>query len=477
MEKENSDDFTTPEREAPQNFDFTTHSAPQNFDFTTHSAPQNFDFTSPSAPQNFETTRSVPAPPDTFKKIICDFTADLTNVFPEYSSAWAVWNESMSDDELKNLFEYCLVFYPGRFFDILNKNVDIFSNDADTNTLFLPNVEFKALYNCDGVTDKTRDSLWKYLQLILFSTVQAMDNSSFFGDSLKMFEDIDMNDIHTKLEDVMNDMAKMFGSCKQNTDKETTETEHSDGEHSDEEDDAADTNDMPDPFMNFGRRRGGGGGGPLPFNPEEMHNHINSLLNGKIGILAKELAEDVSREFNDDILQMGEGDLTGDTAHDTKSMLEKLMKNPTKIMDLVKKVGGKLDQKIKSGDISQEELMREVSDIMGKMKDIPGMGDMESFLKKMGRNFGGGGGAGGRIDENALARASKNQQMKDKLRARLETKKRTQVEAAISVMQKSAEFAAAEAAAEAAAAELITPGPIVTSNKKKNSGGKKKGKK
>ena len=422
-----------------------------------------------------ETEQRVPTPPETFKQIICDMTADLTKVFPEYSGAWAAWNSEMSDEELKNLFEYCLVFYPGRFFDILNKNADIFSNDADTNTLFLPNVEFKALYNCDGVSEKTRDSLWKYLQLILFSTVQAMDNSSFFGDSLKMFDGIDMNDMHSKLKEAMTDMASMFsaGSGADAADEDAdadADTEDADADKDAEDEDR----DIPNPFMNFGRKRGGA----APFNPEDMHNHINSLLNGKIGSLAKELAEDVSREFNEDVLQMSEDDLTGNTAHDTKAMLEKLMKNPAKIMDLVKKVGGKLDQKMKSGDISQEELMKEVSDIMGKIKDIPGMENMEGFLKKMGRSFGGAGAGGAdvRVDTNAMNRASKNQQMKDKLRARLEAKKRSQVEAALAVAQNAAAFAAAEAAAEAAAAELISPGPAKKSGSG-GGGGKKKGKK
>lgn len=413
----------------------------------------------------------IPAPPETFKQIICDMTADLTTVFPEYSGAWAAWNSDMSADELKNLFEYCLVFYPGRFFDILNKNADIFANDADTNTMFLPNVEFKALYNCDGVSEKTRDSLWKYLQLILFSTVQAMDNSSFFGDSLKMFDDIDMSDIQAKLKDAMNDMAHMFGGGSDAAEDDAEDGEEYAAEDGDDNSEK-DENDSNPFFGGFGKRRSGA----PPFNPEEMHNHINSLLNGKIGTLAKELAEDVSREFNDDVLQ--DTELTGDTAHDTKAMLEKLMKNPGKIMDLVKKVGGKLDQKMKSGDISQEELMKEVSDIMGKIKDIPGMGDMEGFLKKMGRNFGGGaGGADARIDTNAINRASKNQQMKDKLRARMEAKKRAQVEAALAAANAAA-AANAEAAAKAdaiaaelaASAEIISPGPV----SKKGGAGKKK---
>ena len=47
-------------------------------------------------------------------------------------------------------------------------------------------------------------------------------------------------------------------------------------------------------------------------------------------------------------------------------------------MDLVKNVGGKLDEKIKSGEINESELLEE-AEIVQKMKDIPGMGDMKGF--------------------------------------------------------------------------------------------------
>ncbi len=41
---------------------------------------------------------------------------------------------------------------------------------------------------------------------------------------------------------------------------------------------------------------------------------------------------------------------------------------------------------MKSGEINQTELMQEASEMMNKMKDIPGMGDMQSMLNKLGVN-------------------------------------------------------------------------------------------
>jgi hypothetical protein len=68
-------------------------------------------------------------------------------------------------------------------------------------------------------------------------------------------------------------------------------------------------------------------------------------------------------------------------------------------MSLVKNVGDKLDTKIKSGEINQSELMAEASEIMSKMKDMPGMGDIQSMLGKMGM---GGMGKNTRVDTNAM---------------------------------------------------------------------------
>ena len=41
-------------------------------------------------------------------------------------------------------------------------------------------------------------------------------------------------------------------------------------------------------------------------------------------------------------------------------------------MNMVKKVGSKLDSKLKSGEIKESELMEEASQLMEKMKNMPG---------------------------------------------------------------------------------------------------------
>ena len=104
-----------------------------------------------------------------------------------------------------------------------------------------------------------------------------------------------------------------------------------------------------------------------------MHDHISGMLDGKLGRLAREIAEETA----------GELDLDLSEESGINDVYEKLFKNPSKLMGLVKNVGTKLDTKIKSGDIKESELMEEASELMKKMKDMPGMDNMQEMLSKM----------------------------------------------------------------------------------------------
>jgi hypothetical protein len=139
-------------------------------------------------------------------------------------------------------------------------------------------------------------------------------------------------------------------------------------------------------------------------NPEDIHDHINSLLDGKLGKLAKEIAAETADELN-----VNAGD-----ASSVNDVFKNLFKNPAQLMGLIKNVGGKLDNKIKSGEITESELMQEASELLTKMKDMPGMGDIQSMLKKMGMSS-----PGGKVNldamENALNQNLKRAQMKERI--------------------------------------------------------------
>jgi hypothetical protein len=164
---------------------------------------------------------------------------------------------------------------------------------------------------------------------------------------------------------------------------------------------------------------------------EKLHGHLHDMMNGKLGKLAMEMAEDASADFNID----------PSSINDTGDVFKQLFKNPGKLMNMVKNVGDKLNTKIQSGEISESELMKEGMDILNKMKDSGGgmsgmselfskmgMGDMLGKMGGMGGMGGGGGGSGknGKVDVNAmesqLKQNMKNAKMKEDLKKRIQLK-------------------------------------------------------
>jgi hypothetical protein len=300
--------------------------------------------------------------PTEFNKIINDFISDIVITFPEYSGLikrwWTRTTVSVEDEtnprakaEVAFVFRHCVKVLPERFFDILYKNVDIFNDDSIINTEFLPGIVFKQLWKCD-ISDNTRETVWKYLQLILFSVIGSVHNSAELGDAAKLFEAINEDELKDKLAETMENMQSMFDNfTKKNVDGEGDKESNAEDQG---EGDSASKEGMP--------------------NVDDIHKHINSMMEGKLGKLAMELAEETAAELDLDI----------DESKDAKDVFQKLFKNPGKLMSMVKNIGGKIETKIKSGEIKESELMSEGMDLLNQMKNMPGMGDMSKMFSQMG---------------------------------------------------------------------------------------------
>lgn len=324
--------------------------------------------------------------PENFKTTVNDLLTDLTATYPEYTNLWKDWIDT-NDDNYKKLFDYMSEVFPERFFDILYQNEDIFSKDDETNVNFLPGVDFKLLYNCEGVSENTKKTLWKYLQLLLFTTIGSIDDKSKFGDAANLFNGIDEDDLQNKLKETMEGITGFFNEMGFD-DKSKTDTS---GNKTDFTFDASDG--MPD--------------------MDGIHEHLKGIFDGKIGSLAKELAEEISSEFED--MMKGGDEKT------SEDIIKKLMKNPKKMMDMVKTVGDKLQTKMDSGEISKDELMKEAGDILSKMKEMGGSKEINEMFKK----FAGGMGLGknAKIDINALRRMTQQETMKERLRSKMDKRK------------------------------------------------------
>ena len=319
--------------------------------------------------------------PDEFIKVVRDFVGDLRVTFPEYEPFIQKWwkgkehfdyieeeedrrlaHEKSEKKSAQNIFEFCQKKIPPRFFDILYQNEDIFKEESDIDTEFLPQIHFKNLWQCD-ISDKTRETIWKYLQLITFSIVGTLENKEAFGDTAKLFEAINQDEFKGKLEETLSQMKDLFDIS---------------GNFSEGLGEGLNMDDVPD--------------------PNKLQEHITGMLDGKLGQLAREIAEETAADLNMDF----------DNTTDMKDVFQKLVKNPTKLMGLVKSVGDKLDKKMKSGEIKESELMKEATDMMNKMKNMPGMGNIQSMLSKMGLS---GAMGGGKMNMGAME-ANLNQRMK-----------------------------------------------------------------
>ena len=324
-----------------------------------------------------EATPEITVPAD-FKKIIVDMTKDILvsfpeqrqNLHPELENLVFETDSTSVERSLSIIFAFCQTVYPPRFFDILYQKNEIFEESIE----FLPGVNFQTLWR-ENITEKTRETLWKYLQLVLFNVVSSISNGDSLGDTAKLFEAINENEFKAKLEETIKQMQTLFGEEKKK--------EGGEGEGGAEGGEGAETeginlDDLP--------------------NPSDIHEHVTQMMNGKLGKLAREIAEETAADLN----------INMDNAASVSDVFKGLMNNPTKLMGLVKNVGSKLDEKMKSGEVKESELLAEASEMMKKMKNMPGMGDLQSMLSKMGMNAGK---ASGKVNVNAM-QANLDQKLK-----------------------------------------------------------------
>lgn len=336
--------------------------------------------------------------PENFHTTVIDFTKDLSTTFPEYAHLWQQWSDPNVDPyEIRSLFKHCLLMLPERFFDIIYENKELFLPESTTNVCFLPGVDFRILYNCEGVTEITQKSIWKYLQLLTFTLVGSVKNKSGFGETADMFDGINEDDLQDKLKETFENMSSFFKNMEENIPKHESES----GETGQDE-------NTEKPTFNFDKTTG------MP-NLDEIHGHLKGLFDGKIGSMAKNIAEEISGDF-ESILGEDFKDV-----HTTKDIFQKMMSNPAKMMGLIKKVGDKIKNKMDSGEISQEEIMREAGDILKKMKEMGGGDDkFQEMFKNMAKTMGG---KGAKIDMNALERMTKQHDMKERMRNKINKKK------------------------------------------------------
>ena len=376
---------------------------------------------------------------------------------------------------INNVYEYCKHTFAIRSIDILYQNEDIFlnkanvkvTNDSVVSTVFLPDIEFSDLYD-DDTSQQTKQTLWKYLQLILFNIITSIDDVSFFGDSLELLKIIDSENFSAKIQSTVEELSNMFsfkGSRvpKTNSRNKKEGGEGVEGEEGDEgegvEDDEGEGGGIPDMSNLFDISGSAFGMFNTMFNDlsntmfndfsnnfretsdsaqndynipdkEELFSHLNNLINGKIGSLAKEIAEETSKDFN----------LEADNIGDVNDILKGFMKNPSKMLGLIDNINKKINSKMKDGSIKESELLEEATEIFKNMKNMPGMNNFNDILKSM--NLDKVMPKGGKINpntfQNMMEQNVKMSKMKERMRKKADSNKYTTPDSASATASASA---------------------------------------
>tara|TARA_B110000971_G_scaffold22030_1_gene19951 strand:+ start:18597 stop:19742 length:1146 start_codon:yes stop_codon:yes gene_type:complete len=284
--------------------------------------------------------------PANFVKVLTDFTLDLHTTFPEYSSIINTWWRTEDDfkyiDEMeerriafehglercaKMVFSFCSEKMTCRFMDILNKNEDIFKIDSEVDTEFLPNIHFKHLWHLD-ISDQTRATIWKYLQLLVFSIVAT---------NKEIFDSFDKETFEETFHDTLLKMKDLFVPI-----------------------DATSAGSSSDPSSSASSSSV-----PSSSNPD-MSSFMANALNSKFGMLAKEELASFVEDLNAD----------PDNTGDMQQMLKNLLKDPSKILKIMNSLGDKIENKVKSGELSELDMMGDITDMMSNLKGMPGMENM-----------------------------------------------------------------------------------------------------
>jgi len=113
---------------------------------------------------------------------------------------------------------------------------------------------------------------------------------------------------------------------------------------------------------------GAAGAAEMP-DPAKMEEQFKGFAEGKLGDLAREIADEA-------------------VGTNSPEQMEAMLKNPGKLFELVSTVGSKIDQKLKSGQLKESELVDEAAAMLKNFKDMPGFSEMLKQFGAMGKGAG-----------------------------------------------------------------------------------------
>ena len=335
-----------------------------------------------------------------FHKAIDEFITSFSTTFPEFKPQINQWwnvplklknNEAITpellknrkDNEVKFIFKYCQRVYLPSIFNIIYSNESIFDSKDTTNTFFLPNIDFKTVWRLN-ISSTTRDNIWKHLQMVLLPLLTSATSMKDFGeDGQTMFQALSENDITKQLERIV----KMM----QNDDNDKNETNDKNDDESDQ------TNELDDEETKKIKEE------KAKQKVSGFMEKLNKLMDGKIGKFAKEIAIEATSDMGIDI---------NDESLTPETVISKLLNDPQKTRKMMETLNTKLQEKIKTGEIKESEILEEGKEL------LMNMGDMKDILSSFGMSMP----KGSKVNLGAMKKNLDDKTKKAKLKERLKNK-------------------------------------------------------
>ena len=264
--------------------------------------------------------------------------------------------------------------------DIANKDEIIFSEE---NTI-LDNINFNQIWNSD-LSDENRSVIWNYLHTLFIFAYEHIKNVDI-KNILKTLKGVSSDD-----DDLDNDTKTLINIINSLTNKFNYDNIEEVNENDEN---------------------------------ENMSYELPQIFNGTIGNLAKEIAQEI--------------DTNAINLDDPASLLKDLMSgnfdennDQTGIVNLVKNITSKIQNKLSDGDIQESDLVSDAESLMknfsnpnSSMGGLEGMGDLGNMFSSLMSNMGNMTGMQKGAMKTNMERTMSSNETKKRLKQKLEEKKK-----------------------------------------------------
>ena len=304
--------------------------------------------------------------------IFSSFIRDLSKTFPEVKNClYRNYESEITGEDLK--LENCPKIKV--FLSKIDENNKLISNE-DIKFFevedILEEISFQRLWE-KNISDKTKGTIWKYFKTFTIININ-LNSSKQLQEALQSIG----NDEEIKKEDIKD--KKTAKELKQL--KKLTEEVKEENKDEDELD---------------------------------LENILGGLMDSNIGSIAKEVASSMNIE-----------EMLGNVDQNSNPMeVMAQMMNPEKMGSIFQNINKVMEQKMESGDLSEESLKKEAQDMYGNMANNPLFGDLMGKMNEA-QNAQGEQGESSTEKElsKQLSKELSKEEKKEKLKKKIEEKKK-----------------------------------------------------